>query len=125
MTSTTPRPALSISTTPGTPSPWMTSSSRARISAAETIRISTLPRRGRALGDGAYGGDHLAHRPLHPDEHRSRDDGVANVELLDAGQGSDGCDVEVVETMAGCDVQPEPGPERARSPQSAQLFCLL
>ena len=28
---------------------------------------------------------HLAHRPLHADEHRAADDAVADVQLLDAG----------------------------------------
>src|SRR5437762_2429193 len=44
---------------------------------------------------------HFAHRLAHADEHGAADDGVADMQLVHTGQGSDRLHVEVVERMAG------------------------
>jgi hypothetical protein len=53
---------------------------------------------------------HLPHRVFPAPKHRLGDDGVADVEFLDARQGGDGLDVVVMQAVAGVDVQAEAMP---------------
>ena len=57
---------------------------------------------------------HVAHRLRQAVEHGARDDGVADVELDDLGDGGDGLDVVVVEAVTRVHDEPERGGELRR-----------